>query len=75
MELLNLATEVVNPGKGGIGPVGSWLALIFSELAGGLLAAGLFRLTRRKEFLEATLGSLLISLYVSYKGILLHRDF
>eukprot|EP00439_Symbiodinium_sp_Y106_P037589 s6664_g4.t1 len=48
--------NVVNPGKGGIGPVGSWLALIFSELAGGLLAAGLFRLTHRKEFLEEAGG-------------------
>ncbi|OLQ14241.1 Aquaporin NIP2-1 [Symbiodinium microadriaticum] len=48
--------NVVNPGKGGIGPLGSWLAFIVSELAGGLLAAGLFRLTHRKEFLEETGG-------------------
>ncbi|CAE7667513.1 NIP2-1 [Symbiodinium sp. CCMP2456] len=48
--------NVVNPGKGGIGPPGSWLAFIISELAGGLLAAGLFRLTHRKEFLEETGG-------------------
>ncbi|CAE7845331.1 NIP2-1 [Symbiodinium necroappetens] len=44
--------NVVNPGKGGMGPVGSWVALLVSELFGGLLAAGLFRMTHRSEFVE-----------------------
>ena len=60
--IMNSATKVVNPGKGGIGPLGSWLAFIVSELAGGLLAAGLFRLTHRKELLGDTSENLLFSL-------------
>ena len=35
-----------------MGPVGSWVALLFSELFGGLLAACLFRMTHRGEFIE-----------------------
>ncbi|CAE7544333.1 aqpM [Symbiodinium pilosum] len=44
--------NVVNPGKGGMGPVASWVALLSSELFGGLLAAALFRMTHRREFVD-----------------------
>ncbi|CAJ1418722.1 unnamed protein product [Effrenium voratum] len=44
--------NVVNPGKGGMGPLLNWLALLTCELLGGLCAAGIFRFTHRKEYMD-----------------------
>lgn len=43
--------NVVNPGKGGMGPAMSWIALLVCEFAGACLAAAVFRITHRQEFL------------------------
>eukprot|EP00437_Effrenium_voratum_P010510 CAMPEP_0181425474 /NCGR_PEP_ID=MMETSP1110-20121109/15175_1 /TAXON_ID=174948 /ORGANISM="Symbiodinium sp., Strain CCMP421" /LENGTH=553 /DNA_ID=CAMNT_0023548657 /DNA_START=70 /DNA_END=1731 /DNA_ORIENTATION=- len=43
--------NAINPGKGGMGPVLNWMALLTCEFLGGMVASGVFRFTHRKEFM------------------------